>query len=290
MSHLYEGVYIVDAKRKIVFWNTGSEQITGYKAEEVVNSFCFNNILRHIDAKGNQLCFGGCPLQNTLETGKINENDVFLHHKNGHRVPVTVKTMPLYDSQGKIVAAVEVFTDTRFKEDTYDENKQLKKLLEMDNMTKIYNRNYLEFTLTSASVENNQFGTSFGILFIDIDHFKNINDTYGHNTGDEVLKMVANTISSNIRAEDVFGRWGGEEFIIVLKRINLETMKKIAEKLRITVKNSYHKLEDGKEISVTISIGGSQYKSGEPVEALVERADGLMYESKQSGRDRYTIK
>jgi len=290
MSHLYEGVYIVDKKRKIVFWNSGSEQITGYLAKEVVDAHCYDNILQHIDGSGKRLCLEGCPLHDTLATGKVNENEVFLHHKNGHRVPVSVKTMPLYDDAGSIVAAVEVFTDSRFKQDQYDENKQLKRLLELDGLTKIYNRNYLEFNLVSSQAEYKQFNMTFGLLFIDIDHFKNINDTYGHNIGDEVLKMVVNTVSANIRSEDVFGRWGGEEFIIVLKRVDLEILKHIAEKLLITVRNSAYKTEDSKEIRVTVSIGGSIYQLSEPIEALVERADALMYESKQAGRDKFTIR
>jgi len=290
MSHLYEGVYIVDAKRKIVFWNSGSEQITGFKDEEVKNSFCYNNILQHIDESGKRLCFEGCPLQETLNTGQIKENNVFLHHKDGHRIPVKVKTMPLYDDLGNIVAAVEVFNDARCTRETYEENTELRKLLDTDNLTNIFNRRYLEFHLSSSESEFSQFATPFGVLFIDIDNFKNINDSYGHKIGDEILKMVSKTITSNIRVEDIFGRWGGEEFIVIFKRIDVTQILKLAEKLRLTVKNSSYQLSSGKSISVTISIGGTIYKPGEHIEDLVERADELMYESKQAGRDKTTIR
>ena len=92
IMHLFEGVYIVDTTRKIVFWNSGSEKITGFTAEEVVNKQCYSNILRHVTADGKELCFGGCPLHKTLDTGEVQQNQVFLHHKDGHRIPVMVKT------------------------------------------------------------------------------------------------------------------------------------------------------------------------------------------------------
>jgi len=225
-----------------------------------------------------------------LNTGQIKENNVFLHHKDGHRIPVKVKTMPLYDDLGNIVAAVEVFNDARCTRETYEENTELRKLLDTDNLTNIFNRRYLEFHLSSSESEFSQFATPFGVLFIDIDNFKNINDSYGHKIGDEILKMVSKTITSNIRVEDIFGRWGGEEFIVIFKRIDVTQILKLAEKLRLTVKNSSYQLSSGKSISVTISIGGTIYKPGEHIEDLVERADELMYESKQAGRDKTTIR
>jgi diguanylate cyclase (GGDEF)-like protein/PAS domain S-box-containing protein len=289
MSNLYEGVYVVDTRRKIIFWNQGSEAITGYKAEEVMNSYCFNNILQHVDKFGKQLCQDGCPLHDTLKTGNINEAEVFLHHKNGHRIPVSVKSIPLYDEHNNIVAAIEAFTDARYNQDTYEENTKLKQLIEIDALTSIYNRRYLEFQLASSSIENKQFNTPFGVLFLDIDLFKNVNDTYGHNVGDEVLKTIANTIKSSLRVNDIAGRWGGEEFVIILKRIDIEEMTVLAERLRMVCKNSSYKIDHDKTISVTVSIGGSLYQSNETIEDLVGRADRLMYESKQSGRDKTTI-
>ena len=290
MSNLYEGVYVVDTKRKIVFWNAGSEQITGYKAEEVINSFCFKNILQHVDANGKKLCHDGCPLHDTLLTGNINEADAFLHHKNGHRIPVTVKSIPLYDENNNITGAVEAFTDARYGKDTFEENIKLKQLIEIDTLTSIYNRRYLEFQLASSIIENKQFNTQFGLLFLDIDHFKNVNDTYGHNIGDEVLKLISNTIRSSLRLNDIAGRWGGEEFVIILRRIDLKEMLILAERLRMICKNSSYKLKDGTIISVTVSIGGSVYEPKETVEQLIARSDRLMYESKQAGRDRVTVK
>ena len=144
LAHFYEGVYVVDKNRKIIFWNTGSENITGYKAEEVVNAHCFNNILNHVDENGKHLCFDGCPLHKTLDTGEVQEANVFLHHKDGHRVAVTVKSLPITNEQGEIVAAIEVFTDSNYQKDNYYESERLRKLVLLDDLTSLPNRRYID--------------------------------------------------------------------------------------------------------------------------------------------------
>lgn len=290
LSYLYEGVYIVDSKRQIIFWNTGSEQITGYSSEDVMNSMCYNNILRHVTEDGKELCFGGCPLQKTLETGEIQEADVYLHHKEGHRIPVKVKSIPVYDEKENIVAAIEVFTDERFKQETYTENRKLKEMLVTDPLTQISNRRYLDFKLEGSKNEAVEFETTFGVLFFDIDNFKNVNDTYGHEVGDEILKLTSRTIASNIRGEDKLGRWGGEEFLAVIKTDSLAVLENLANKLRILVSKSAYKLPSGKELKVTISIGGSLFIHNETILDLVKRADTYMYESKETGRNKVTVK
>ena len=289
ISNLFEGVYVVDQNRKIIFWNTGSERITGYKSEEVVNQHCYQNILQHVDLEGNKLCLQGCPLHATLEDGKIREANVFLHHKSGHRVPITVKTMPLRDESDKIVAAIEVFTDNRYRENVLEENRELRELLTLDALTNLPNRRYIDFYLKNIQEENEEFGTPFGILFIDIDDFKNVNDTYGHNVGDDVLRLVSNTLKSNVRNEDLVGRWGGEEMIAILKLSKKESLFKISEKLRMLVESSYMTLNEEK-LSVTVSIGGTMYVKGEKVLETIDRSDKLMYESKQTGKNKSTVK
>jgi len=290
IKNLFEGVYIVDPNRKILFWNKGSEAITGYLKEEVVDSYCFNNILQHVDQEGNSLCFNGCPLHQTLVTGEQFENEVFLKHKRGHRVPVTVRTVPIYDENKKVVAAIEVFSDNRYREDLFSENKRLQEIVVTDELTRISNRRYMEFQLTSATQEAQQFHQPFGVLFIDIDHFKLVNDQYGHNVGDDVLQLVARTIDSNIRENDVFSRWGGEEFLLLTKGITKKALLKLSEKLRVLVKNSQLTDESGNIISVTISLGGTIYNEPESVEELIARADQFMYEAKRNGRNQTIIK
>lgn len=290
LTYLYEGVYVVDQNRKIMFWNKGSEKITGYSSKEVVNKHCFNNILQHVTADGKELCFGGCPLHQTLETGEVVESNVFLMHKDGYRVPVTVKSLPVKDDQGKIVAAIEVFTDESFRKESIMENRRLKEMIITDELTQVPNRRYLDFYLGNLLKESKEFDTIFGILFFDIDHFKNVNDEYGHNVGDEVLKIVSKSLESNLRRGDVIGRWGGEEFIAVVRVDNEKALHKIAETLRVIVSKSAYLHEDKEPLRVTISIGGTLYLPGESAQSIIDRADANMYLSKTTGRNKVTVK
>jgi len=123
---------------------------------------------------------------------------------------------------------------------------------------------------------------------IDIDHFKSFNDQYGHNIGDRVLKVVAATLSSNVRTFDVVGRWGGEEFLAVIEKIDPEELSSRAEILRQLVESSGLTIDD-QPLSVTVSIGGAVAGEGETVNEVVKRADVHLYQSKASGRNRCTV-
>lgn len=285
---LFEGAYIVDKERKILYWNNGAERITGYSQNEVVNFFCFTNILRHVDDIGNELCFNGCPLHHTLETGEEIENRVYLHHKEGHRVPVIVRTSPLYNDDGEIYGALELFTDAGYHKKLFTENKRLQELSIKDQLTNIYNRSYINYQVDALINEYELFSNSFGVVFVDIDNFKYINDTYGHKVGDDILKLISRTIKSNIRDEDLFGRYGGEEFLLVFKLANKEELLMISEKIRLLVEKSSI-IYNNDSISVTISLGASMYREGDTKEELIDRADQAMYESKRTGKNKVSL-
>ncbi|MDX9692348.1 MAG: sensor domain-containing diguanylate cyclase [Acholeplasmataceae bacterium] len=289
VSHLFEGVYVVDNKRMIIFWNEGSERITGYSAEEVVNKYCFNNLLQHVDQSGKQLCFGGCPLHHTLQTGEMQQNHVFLKHKDGYRVPVSVKSLPIYDDQKQVVGAIEIFTDERFQRNVFLENETLKDELMKDPLTQIANRRYFEFSLNQVVNQFKTFNKKFGVLLFDIDHFKTINDDYGHLIGDEMLKIVAKSLVSNIQKSDLISRWGGEEFIGLFDVESENDLFSIADRLRIIVSKSSYKLSDNKDLQVTISIGGAIIKDGILPKNLIDKADQGLYQSKKNGRNQVTI-
>lgn len=200
-----DGIYCVDNSRKITFWNKGAEIITGFSAAEVVGSYCYNNILNHVDDDGNKLCFGGCPLQETLKDRTNRTASVYLHHKSGHRVSVSVKVIPIVEN-GIVVGAVETFTDNSKEALIMKDIELLKILANQDQLTELPNRRYTESFLKARMDEFHSLGISFGVIFMDIDHFKSFNDTYGHDIGDEVLKMVSKVYKSAKRSHDIIGR------------------------------------------------------------------------------------
>jgi len=288
LNKIDEGIYFVDKNRKITFWNKGAELITGFDSKTVVGSHCYDNILNHVDDFGKKLCLGDCPLQKTIEDSKDRESKVYLHHKRGHRVKIKVKTLPLYEDNQEI-GAVEIF-NVLSKEIhiSDDEIERLKELALRDQLTNLSNRRKIESVIRNKINDFETLDIGYGVLFIDIDHFKKFNDDYGHDVGDEMLKTVANTLNQPIRKTDIAGRWGGEEFIIVLSGVNDKALKRIAETARMLVENSVIRFEN-KNISATISVGGTLAKKSDDLKSVIKRADHLMYRSKKTGRNKVTI-
>lgn len=289
IENLYDGVYFVDRERVITYWNKGAERITGYSAQRVVGHSCQDHLLNHVTAEGVELCKRQCPLAACLVDGGAREAEVFLHHADGYRLPVQVRIAPIRDSEGNILGAVETFSDNTRTLTDRKKIRELRRAAYTDRLTGIENRSHLEGRLRAAAAEYENRTESVGVLFMDIDHFKLVNDTYGHETGDLVLRMVAATLRHNLRATDVVGRWGGEEFLaLVYEMDSQEALRTLAEKLRGLVEFSRLDLESG-PLYVSVSLGATLWLPDDTPESVVRRADALMYQSKREGRNRVTV-
>ncbi|MDP8242605.1 MAG: diguanylate cyclase [Candidatus Hinthialibacter antarcticus] len=288
MDNIADGVYFVDCDRQITYWNKGAERITGFMSDEVIGSKCFDNLLNHVDGEGTQLCHGKCPLAYCIEDQKYREADVFLHHKNGHRVPVKVRANPLCDDDGKVIGAVELFTDSTTYMEAMERIKALENEAYLDFLTQLPNRNFLDKTLFSRFEEWQRNQWSLGVVMFDIDHFKKFNDQYGHKMGDNVLCKVSETFQRNARAYDVIGRWGGEEFLAIVPNINSKALMSWADRFRLLIEKTSLRSED-KLLAVTVSAGATIAREADTIETLTKRADELLYQSKENGRNRVTI-
>lgn len=289
IDNLYDGIYFVDRDRVITYWNKGAERITGYSAGQTIGRSCRDNLLNHVTANGIQLCQNNCPLSAVMEDGKVREAEVFLHHANGHRLPVIVRAAALRDEAGNIIGAIESFSNNTTAFNTRRELRELHQAVLTDPLTGIGNRRQLEGRLRAVVAEFENTPSMAGLLFMDVDHFKKINDSYGHNVGDNVLHMVANTMRYALRATDTIGRWGGEEFVAILYDVqDRDALESAAQKLRTLVE--YSRLDDnGQGLAVTISIGATLLLPGDTPELLIQRADELMYQSKRAGRNCVTM-
>lgn len=287
-SHIREGVYFTDMNRRITYWNKSAERISGYSAEEVIGNQCRDNILIHVDENGHSLCQDRCPLAKAIESRIPVEDHVFLHHKEGHRVPVNVRIIPLVDNSGSVIGGAEFFSEAIDEEALQSRIKELEQLALIDPLTQLPNRIHVKTVLHSHFNEMMRIGITFGLLFLDIDDFKKFNDTYGHHLGDKVLKTVANTLQAAQRPYDLMGRWGGEEFVGIVRSVDKNQLAVIADRQRRLISGSSIQYKD-ERLSVTVSIGATIVKSGDTEDSLVKRADHLMYRSKNSGRNRVTL-
>lgn len=162
------------------------------------------------------------------------------------------------------------------------QNQDLERLSMTDLLTGVLNRHGLQKRSSEILNRAARFGHPVALLMLDLDHFKQINDRHGHLVGDLVLKHFAETIQANLRGSDIFGRWGGEEFLVIAPHLNLNEAEKMAEKLRSAIEA----VEFDSGVHLTTSIGVSEYNSGEPASALIKRADHALYAAKEAGRNR----
>lgn len=284
LEEMDEGVYFTDPQRSVTFWNKSAERISGYCKQEVLGKKCSDNILIHVDHHGQALCTGMCPLANTITDGQSRLANVYLHHKDGHRIPVRVRVFPIHNENRQVIGAAELFVDSSEKLDLQMRMEELQKMAMLDRLTEVANRHFSEKYLQARLDEFKRFKWPFGIIFFDIDDFKKLNDQYSHRVGDSALQMVAKSLLKNIRSIDQVGRWGGEEFVVILRNVDRELLREIAEKLRMLVEKSAFR-ENGKPISVTLSGGATLARGEDTVHSLVERADLLMYQSKKAGKN-----
>ncbi len=287
LDHLYDGVYFVDRNRCITYWNKGAERITGYAEDMVVGRCCADNLLMHVNEGGEQLCHSVCPLAQVMRDRLPREVQVFLHHADGHRVPVLVRVAPLCGPDGEVIGAVESFSDNSSMMAALRRIDELDDAAYRDPLTGVGNRRFAELKIQTALAEYPRHGQAAAVFFADVDHFKGINDNFGHHVGDRVLATVARTLASNVRASDVVSRWGGEEFVALLGNVDASRLDALADKLRQLVATSSVTVTD-RNLRVTVSIGATLMRVDDNPATLIARADRLMYQSKQGGRNRVT--
>lgn len=176
-------------------------------------------------------------------------------------------------------------TNKKFQE-LYEEirrkNQQLNIISELDSLTGLKNRRAIDRLIKNELDRSSRYGTPISILLIDVDHFKRVNDTYGHNIGDVVLSEISQLLKENVRSTDSVSRWGGEEFLILAANINLQETLKFGEKIRRKIEEfNFTEIE-----GLTVSIGISQHRPGETFNKLYERVDEALYSAKDKGRNR----
>jgi diguanylate cyclase len=180
---------------------------------------------------------------------------------------------------------------TKDLDEIKDSLKQAEQHSNTDALTGLANRRSLEAFLRAAQISAMEAGTPLSILMIDIDHFKKFNDSYGHQVGDQVLRLVGKVLQENVRDCDLAARYGGEELMAILPGAALDACFEAAERIRRRICEArLTRRTTGEEISsVTISIGVAQFRMGETADGMIERCDKALYQAKRLGRNR-TVK
>ena len=267
LESLPTGVYLVDLNRRILLWNDGAEKITGYLRQEVLGRCCADNLLMHCDERNNVLCGGGCPLEKTMRDGRPREADVLLLHKDGQRVPVRVRAVPLRNSNDAIIGAVEWF-DTR---PVLPAAGEIVPEALLDDVTELPDRSVALARIQEAVREFEESHVPFGVLDIAIDRLDRLLERDGRNAVDAVLYATAQTLRANVGPDDLVCRWSEDRLVVVLRNCAAPALRHAAGKLRRLVTMEAVPWW-GDHLSVTASIGATTVRAGDTPASLMERA------------------
>lgn len=292
------GIFVVNRDMQVSLWNNFMTNHSGLAASEVIGKNLFE-------------CFPELPktwLSKKIQSVFILKNFAFTSWEQRpylfrfpHNRPITggvehmyqnCTFLPVKNVQGEVESVcVTLFDATDVAISQILLKQALVSLSESNNrdgLTGIFNRRYLEQRLSTEFDRVKRYGGEFSFIMFDLDYFKKVNDTYGHLGGDEVLCSVANEVSKLLRTSDIVGRYGGEEFGIILPATELEGARVFAERLRQSIAEAPVAYKDS-SIAVSVSMGLIQYSSATPTyESMINGADMALYASKKGGRNRVT--
>jgi diguanylate cyclase (GGDEF)-like protein/PAS domain S-box-containing protein len=284
-SVLGEGVYVLDVQGLLTFMNPEAERLLGWTEKELLGKNV-HEAIHFQKADGTPLPASECPVLNTIRSNACyrTAEDVFTH-KDGTMVPVAFVSTPIWQDD-KVIGSVCAFHDITGRKKAQEELQKANELLEhrasTDVLTGIFNRLKFNDLLEAEIQRTMRHNSPLSLIMFDVDHFKKVNDTYGHHVGDDVLKDVTRIVNDKLRKYDFFARWGGEEFIILTPYNNLESARHLAERLRESIAE-YPFAHGGR---VTCSFGVAEFGEGDDSDTLPQRVDDALYKAKKSGRNK----
>ncbi len=269
------GIYVVQ-EGKFQYVNALFEKLTGYTQEELLGTYSLN--LVHPEDR--QIV-----RKKAIENLKGRQSPFPYEYrfiKKGGDILWVLERVTSTEYRGKR-AAVGSFMDIverKHKEEV------LQEMATIDVLTGLNNRRAILHRLDEEIKRATRYREELGLLMLDIDHFKKVNDQYGHLTGDDVLEKVATLVRQNIRGSDTAGRYGGEEFVIILPKTDLSPALVVAERIRKTIEMAEMKDSEGNVFGITVSLGLSLYRPDEDEYSFISRVDNALYKAKENGRNR----
>jgi diguanylate cyclase (GGDEF)-like protein/PAS domain S-box-containing protein len=271
MVNKYVPILSTDTKGIIIDVNESYCKATGFSKKELMGST--HSIMRHPDMKHEYFE----NIWNTINKDQIWSGEIKNLKKDKTTVIFNVIIEPIFKDNIKI--------GYRSISEDITDKKRIEELSVTDKLTGLYNRLKLDELMLVKIEAFRRYKVDFSIILLDIDNFKSVNDTYGHDVGDSVLQTIAKILRSHIRITDIVGRWGGEEFIIICNNTNLDNSKILAEHIRQIIENTkFDKLG-----TKTISLGLSQFQKDDDLKTIFKRADDALYEAKTTGKNKVCV-
>lgn len=282
--HVEEGIVIIDRNSEIVFFNEGAEKIFGYMANEIIGQKLDSLLPERFHIQHDMLVQEFASGETRTRTSEERHRQIYGRRKNGDEFSAAAAIFDLSSRDEKYYGAV-----VRDISNSRKTEEELLRLAATDPLTGAFNRREFTVIAEREALRSNRYHHPLSVLMLDIDHFKRLNDTYGHAAGDKVLQRFTMICANALRNVDVFGRWGGEEFVALLPETDIQGASVIAERLRKLMADNVLTYNDHK-IEFTVSIGIAEFKDGETsIDGVLSRADNAVYDAKKAGRDRISV-
>jgi diguanylate cyclase (GGDEF)-like protein/PAS domain S-box-containing protein len=285
---IYDPFCIFNREMRIVRANEAYAALKGKALEKLIGGRCYEEPGVNPDA-----C-KVCVVKSTFLSAEPNSHEKHLRGPDGSREWFDIFTHPIKDEEGTVTHVLEysrgITERKRAEEERKELIKELQHLSRIDVLTGLKNRRALMDALEHEVERCRRYGADLSLILCDIDNFKEINDTYGHAAGDSALALVSNVFREVVRKTDVAGRYGGDEFMLVMPETGLEGAKEFAERILVAVGRLKFRPVKGKTLRMSMSLGLSVFDSdSDNVDTLISRADDAMYTSKRKGRNRVTV-
>lgn len=285
LESLYHGFYIASTDGRVQVWNHGCEELVGITHDQIIGQPGLGGHIQYRKQSGQELGINECPIRLAIETGRTQSSELQIRRADGQWLAVEVQTLPLIDAAGQLQGVAEIFRDASGGREK-GHYRDLRLMASRDALTHVANRGELKkrLDLEFAECKERDFEAPFSIIFLDVDHFKKCNDTYGHAAGDEVLISVARLLQHEMYSGELVARYGGEEFVVLCPETPLDDAWQKAERLRKALEKATVVKSD--EFKITASFGVSELEPTDEADDVLQRADKALYVSKHQGRNR----
>ncbi|MBN1589892.1 MAG: diguanylate cyclase [Pirellulales bacterium] len=283
LDNMHNAVIFVDAELTIQLWNPGAERMTGILSKSVCRQQWLPELLNLRDEKGAPIDASECPIVSSMRSGVQSLRRLVIWGRSGRPVPVDTHVIPVMGERGETLGAVLLLHDASSEISLERRCQSLHNEATTDPLTRVANRAEFDRVHEMFVDAHSQRRLPCALIICDLDHFKQVNDNYGHQAGDGVIRSLASILKDSCRSGDLVARYGGEEFVVLCTDCDNATATRRAEEMRYMLSRTVHASMGGR--SVTASFGVTEIQPGDTPETMLRRADRALLSAKARGRN-----
>ncbi|NOY28788.1 MAG: diguanylate cyclase [Planctomycetes bacterium] len=283
IDEMHDGVVFVDSQAKICLWNKGAERLTGVDSETAIGQAFAPSLLAMCNHASRRISDEACPVAKALLTNTQLRQRLLIMGRRGKHIAIDLHAIPVHAADESVKGATVLLHDAQPEATLEEKCDALYAEVTKDPMTKVANRAEFDRMHALFIEAHEQAKQSCSLIMIDIDHFKKINDTFGHQAGDEAIIAMANLLSSKCRSGDLVARYGGEEFVVLCADCGIADAASRAEQIRKKLSETQHACLGNQRI--TASFGVTELQTRDTSESMLRRADQALLKAKDQGRN-----